>query len=56
MLPDNSLARIRLAARAKAFRLSASMLTSAPSLISRPTTSDISRASRSNEMACVKRR
>src|SRR5271166_2550598 len=55
-LPASRRVRIRLLCRAKAGRLSASMATRAPSLIASPNRSDISRASRSNEIAWTNRR
>ena len=53
---DNRRSRIRSASCPKAARLSARMLTRAPSLIAAPSRSDISRDSRSNEIAWVTRR
>jgi hypothetical protein len=56
MVPDSSRSRIRLVWWAKALPLASSMLASAPSLISSPSKSDISRAKRSNGIAWAKRK
>src|ERR1700687_4867627 len=56
MVPDNNRSRIRFVWRAKAPPLASSMLARAPSLISSPSKSDISRASRSNGIAWAKRK
>src|SRR6266851_6140633 len=56
MVPDNSRSRIRLVWCAKALPLASSMLARAPSLISNPSKSEISRANRSNGIAWAKRK
>src|ERR1700761_4939933 len=56
MVPDNSRSRIKLACCAKVLPLASSMLARAPSLISSPSKSDISRASRANGIAWAKRK